>query len=362
MRASGRSTLLITRIDRQVRLERLAQHEAGLGQRALGGVDEQQHAVDHRQAPLDLAAEVGVAGGVDDVDLHAAVADRGVLGEDRDALLALEVVRVHDPLGHVLVGAEDAGLPEHGVDQRGLAVVDVGDDGDVAQVVAAARADIELSGEGKPPSYRLEPRLPDSRRPCGLSPWCACPDPPRPPHQRDLQWQAEEREHELRRRVRAPVDRHLHVRGEHHDEEARRERRRRAPGPRDGDAGGQQQLHCTAHEGPGARQNRAGPPARCRRNRPGRRSGRYRRRRATPKAPARRGRTSRAPADRPGRIADRTVDGRVAVGRRAGDHPRPDQRSRSDDVSERGTPDVGLHRGLLHPRGVRPESRSESRR
>ena len=32
--------------------------------------------------------------------------------------------------------AEGAGLPEHGVDERGLAVVDVGDDRDVAQVVA----------------------------------------------------------------------------------------------------------------------------------------------------------------------------------------------------------------------------------
>ena len=54
--------------DRQPRLERLAQHEARLGQRALGGVDQQHHAVDHRQAALDLAAEVGVAGRVDDVD------------------------------------------------------------------------------------------------------------------------------------------------------------------------------------------------------------------------------------------------------------------------------------------------------
>ena len=35
----------------------------------------------------------------------------------------------------VLVGAEGAGLPEHGVDERGLAVVDVGDDRDVAQLV-----------------------------------------------------------------------------------------------------------------------------------------------------------------------------------------------------------------------------------
>ena len=123
--------------DGQARLERLAQHEPGLGQRALAGVDEQEHAVDHREPPLDLAAEVGVAGGVDDVDLHAAVAHRGVLGEDRDALLALEVGRVHDPVDDLLVGAERAGLAQHGVDERGLAVVDVGDDGDVADVGAA---------------------------------------------------------------------------------------------------------------------------------------------------------------------------------------------------------------------------------
>jgi hypothetical protein len=105
--------------------------------RALGGIDEQQHAVDHRQAALDLAAEVGVARGVDDVELHVAVLDRGVLGEDRDALLALEVHRVHDALVHVLVGAERAGLPQHRVDQRRLAVVDVGNDRDVAEVLSA---------------------------------------------------------------------------------------------------------------------------------------------------------------------------------------------------------------------------------
>ena len=34
---------------RQPGLERLAQHEAGLRERPLGGVDQQQHAVDHRQ-------------------------------------------------------------------------------------------------------------------------------------------------------------------------------------------------------------------------------------------------------------------------------------------------------------------------
>ena len=131
--------------DRHLRGERLAQHEAGLGQRALGRVDEQHDAVDHRQAALDLATEVGVAGGVDDVDGDAVgeaalggrlarVVHRGVLREDRDALLALEVTGVHRPLVDVLVLAERAGLPEHLVDEGGLAVVDVSDDGDVADV------------------------------------------------------------------------------------------------------------------------------------------------------------------------------------------------------------------------------------
>ena len=137
---------------RQLRLERLAQHEAGLRQRPLRRVDEQQHAVDHRQRPLDLAAEVGVARGVDDVDRHVAtgrvVAHGRVLGEDRDALLALEVHRVHDPLADVLVGAEGAGLPQHLVDERRLAVVDVGHDGHVPEVVTRS-APWKGTGEGQ---------------------------------------------------------------------------------------------------------------------------------------------------------------------------------------------------------------------
>ena len=60
------------------------------------------------------------------------VVDGGVLRQDRDAALALELVRVHHALGDPLVGAEDAALVQQRVDQRRLAVVDVGDDGDVA--------------------------------------------------------------------------------------------------------------------------------------------------------------------------------------------------------------------------------------
>ena len=117
-------------------LERLTQDEARLRQRPLACVHEEQDAVDHRERTLDLSAEVCVARRVDDIDLDLAAADGRVLGEDRDPLLALEVHRVEDALCDVLVLAEGAGLPEHCVDQRRLAVVHVGDDRDVSDVLA----------------------------------------------------------------------------------------------------------------------------------------------------------------------------------------------------------------------------------
>ena len=69
-RASGRSILLITTIGLMLAVEGLAEHEPGLGHRPLGGVDQHQRAVGHLQHALDLAAEVGVAGRVDQVDLR----------------------------------------------------------------------------------------------------------------------------------------------------------------------------------------------------------------------------------------------------------------------------------------------------
>ena len=52
----------------QSNLKRLGDYEFGLRQRALGGVDQNQRAVDHVEDALDFAAEIGVSGGVDDVD------------------------------------------------------------------------------------------------------------------------------------------------------------------------------------------------------------------------------------------------------------------------------------------------------
>ncbi len=138
LRAGVGAVDLVDADDRgQAEREGLLEHEARLRKRTLGGIDEEHHAVDHAERALDLTAEVGVARRVDDVDrdlrsVVGGVGHGGVLRHDGDALLTLEVHRVHDALGDVLVVAEGAGLPEKRIDEGRLAVVDVGDDGDVA--------------------------------------------------------------------------------------------------------------------------------------------------------------------------------------------------------------------------------------
>ncbi len=115
----------------------LAEDEACLRLRSVGRVHHEQHAVDHAHGALDFAAEVGVAGGVHDVDVIILIFERGVFGADGDALLALEVHRIHDAflVGDGLIGAESAGLFEQAVHERGLAMVNVRDDRDVPNVL-----------------------------------------------------------------------------------------------------------------------------------------------------------------------------------------------------------------------------------
>src|SRR5690606_12795007 len=116
-------------------LEGLLGDEAGLRHRAVDGVDYQQNAVNHRHHALDLTAEVGVAGGVDDVDVVVFPLQRGVLGQDGDAAFLFLVVAVHHALVLELLTVQGAGQAQEFVDEGGLAMVDVGDDGDIAEIL-----------------------------------------------------------------------------------------------------------------------------------------------------------------------------------------------------------------------------------
>ena len=77
-----------------------------------------------------------MARGIDDVEgdafrmavlggQRAGVLHRGVLGEDGDALLTFQIIGIHHTIRNFLTFVEHVGLCQHGIDQRGLAVIDV---------------------------------------------------------------------------------------------------------------------------------------------------------------------------------------------------------------------------------------------
>ena len=119
----------------QVHVQCLLKHETRLGHRAFEGIDQQQHAVGHIEHALYFSAEIGVPGGVNDVDLGILVTYRNVLGKDRDPPFAFDLVVVQDEFPGLLVVAEEFAGIQKFVHQRGFPVVHVRDDGDIANVV-----------------------------------------------------------------------------------------------------------------------------------------------------------------------------------------------------------------------------------
>jgi len=74
-----------------------------------------------------------VAGRIDDINFYVVIEDRGVFGKDRDAAFALQFVSSPSPVQHGARSCEKVPLCcSIAVHQRGLAVIDVGDDSDIA--------------------------------------------------------------------------------------------------------------------------------------------------------------------------------------------------------------------------------------
>ena len=115
-------------------LQGAAEYKAGLRHGALGGIHQEDNAIDHLQNTLHLAAKVGVAGGIHNVDFYVLIVDGGIFGQDGNAPLPLQVVGVHDPVHGGLILPVNAALLEHLVHQSGLSMVYVGDDGHISQL------------------------------------------------------------------------------------------------------------------------------------------------------------------------------------------------------------------------------------
>ena len=118
----------------QAYFEGFGEHEPRLRHWTLGRIDEHDGPIGHANDALHLAAKIGVARRIDDVDLHALVRQGNVFGEDRDAPLPLQVVAIEHELMVQLARPELAALLEEAIDQRRLAVIDVGDDDDIAKI------------------------------------------------------------------------------------------------------------------------------------------------------------------------------------------------------------------------------------
>ena len=56
----------------------------------------------------------------------------GVLRQNCDAALFFKIIGIHHPFCRRLAAVQGTGLPQQLVYQRGFAVIDVGDDGDIA--------------------------------------------------------------------------------------------------------------------------------------------------------------------------------------------------------------------------------------
>lgn len=110
----------------------------GLGFHALAGVHHQQCAFTGRQGTADLVGEVHVAGGIDEVQLVGLtvlrlVVQGNAVGLDGDAALAFQIHGVQHLGLHLAVGQAAAHLDE-AVCQGRLAMVDVGDNGEIADM------------------------------------------------------------------------------------------------------------------------------------------------------------------------------------------------------------------------------------
>ena len=109
----------------------------------LGRVDDEDGALAGLEAVADLVGEVDVTGRVDEVQAVGLAVSRHVFepdgpGLDRDPLLALEVHRVQDLARHLL-RVDRVRQLEQAVGEGRFAVIDVGDDREVPQMVLTDR-------------------------------------------------------------------------------------------------------------------------------------------------------------------------------------------------------------------------------
>jgi len=140
IRACVAAVYLVDEYDRaQAEFERLGEYEFGLWQWAFCGIAKEHYAVYHGKYALYFTAKVGVARGVHDVDAQVAARYRSTFSQNGNTAFFFQIALIHNAGIDVLVGAESATLLQHLVDQSGFAMIHVGNNGNITDILHGKR-------------------------------------------------------------------------------------------------------------------------------------------------------------------------------------------------------------------------------
>ena len=93
-----------------------------------------------------------MAGRIDEIQqvilsVGGVVRERDGIALDRDAPLTLQIIGVENTIVHLLIGTEDIRLLQHAVEEGRLPVIDVRDDGNVADRSIGAQGFLFVENE-----------------------------------------------------------------------------------------------------------------------------------------------------------------------------------------------------------------------
>ena len=122
--------------DRELQFQGLSQHEFCLGHSSFKSIHYQDHPVYHFQDTFYFAAEIGMSGCVDNVDLCSLIINSSIFRKNGNSTLTFNIIGVHDSLGYFLIFAEYTALFEQLIYKRCFPMIDMGDNSNITYIFA----------------------------------------------------------------------------------------------------------------------------------------------------------------------------------------------------------------------------------
>ena len=123
----------------------MSKHKARLRHRTFGGINKQKSTVCHLEHSLHLATKISVARRINDVDLGSLIFNGNVFCQNGNSALTLLIVGVQNTFLNLLIFTEGVRCLQHLINQRCLTMVNVGNDGNVSDVLLTHKLHFSLS-------------------------------------------------------------------------------------------------------------------------------------------------------------------------------------------------------------------------